>query len=343
MEFAGIEMTIERVLLILVLVFLVLVLAFLADNTVQQRRTQAAVQQTQVELMKIKQQTQVELKEIKQQTQGALVELKQFKEDVPHREFPAHYCGSDTAPRLPFDELIASPSQNNYLTSTLPFVLPADNVGLSTEMFDKVRAATFAILDSGGHPVCCGFFVSACGVALTAAHEADKWVRKKGKKSMARASTHDNKTFDLEVVERKVGDVDVTVLRLPSAAAAQACLQVPDNTFTEKELSGAPVNLIHGSIAWSAGASPSNFAQDSGSIIKSNATTIHYNVGTFKGHSGAALLLRGQEVIGLHSEGFNDLPQEYSEHSPSTAADAVRLDVPAVRAAVGRYIKVKSA
>ena len=40
--------------------------------------------------------------------------------------------------------------------------------------------------------------------------------------------------------------------------------------------------------------------------------TIHYNVGTFKGHSGPALLLRGQQVIGLHSEGFYDLPQEYS-------------------------------
>ena len=210
-------------------------------------------------------------------------------------------------------------------------------------MFDKVRDATFAILDSGGLPVCCGCFVSACGVALAAAHEADKWVRKKGKKSVARAATYDNKEFDLEVVERKVGDLDVAVLRLPSAAAAKACLPVPDNTFTEKELSGAPVNLVHGSIAWSAGASPSTFAQDSGSIITSNAKTIHYNVGTFKGHSGAALLLRGQQVIGLHSEGFNDLPHEYSEHSPTTAADAARLDLPAVREAVGRFVKKKSA
>ena len=210
-------------------------------------------------------------------------------------------------------------------------------------MFDKVRAATFALLDSGGLPVCCGFFVSACGVALTAAHEADKWVRKKGKKSVARASTYDTKEFDLEVVERKVGDLDVAVLRLPSAAAARSYLRIPEQTFTEKELSGAPVNLVHGSIAWSAGASMSTFAQDSGSIIASNAKTIHYNVGTFKGHSGAALLLRGQQVIGLHSEGFNDLPQEYSERSPTTAADAARLDLPAVRAAVRRYVKKKSA
>ena len=205
-------------------------------------------------------------------------------------------------------------------------------------MFDKVRAATFAILDSRGFPICCGFFVSACGVALTAAHEADKWLLKRNKKLVVRASTCDNQEFDLEVLERKVGGLDIAVLRLPSTTT-QTCLPIPENSFTEKELSGAPVNLVHGSIAWSFGTSPSNFAQDSGNIITSNATTIHYNVGTFKGHSGAALLLRGKQVIGMHSEGFNDLPQEHSEHSPSTAADAVRLDLPAVRAAVRRYVK----
>jgi hypothetical protein len=208
-------------------------------------------------------------------------------------------------------------------------------------MFDKVRAATFAILDKDGLPVCCGFFVSPCGVALTSAHEADKWTRKinRGKTSMARAATYDNEEFDLEVVEGKVGDLDIAVLRLPSPAAVQACLPIPNKTFTEKELSGAPVNLVHGSIAWSIGSSASNFAQDAGSIITSNTRTIHYNVGTFKGHSGAALLLRGKQVIGLHSEGFNDLPQEHSERTPSTAADAARLDLPAVRAAVERYVK----
>ena len=187
-------------------------------------------------------------------------------------------------------------------------------------MFEKVRSATFSILDRAGHPTCCGFFVSACGVALTAAHDADKWLEKKGTKSVVRASTYDYKEFCMEVVERKVGDLDIAILRLPSAAAAQACLPVPENTFTEKGLSGAPVNLVHSSIAWSSDASLSTFAQDSGSIIASNATTIHYHVRTFKGHSGAALLLHGQHVIGLHSEGFNDLPQEFSEHSPSIFA-----------------------
>ena len=71
-------------------------------------------------------------------------------------------------------------------------------------MFDKVRSATFAILDGSGLPICCGFFVSACGVALTAAHEAKKWIVKKDKKSMARAATYDNKEFYMEVAAIKI-------------------------------------------------------------------------------------------------------------------------------------------
>jgi hypothetical protein len=209
-------------------------------------------------------------------------------------------------------------------------------------MVDKARAATFYLLDSNGHPVCSGFFVSACGVALTAAHEAAQWVRKRGRKSIARAATFDNTEFDLEVVAHQVGDLGIAVLRLyPPAAAPHAHFPLPERAFTDRELFGAPVNLVHASIAWRC--SPSSFAQNAGRLIAPNATAIHYNVGTRKGHSGAALLLRGRQVIGLHSEGVSDLPRERSEHSQPTAADAVRLDTPAVRAAVGRFLKRRSA
>ena len=61
MEFAGFELTLDRVLFVLVFILLVV-------NIVQQRRTQAVIQQTQ------------------QAVQQTRVELKQFKEDVPHRE-----------------------------------------------------------------------------------------------------------------------------------------------------------------------------------------------------------------------------------------------------------------
>ena len=77
MEFAGFELTLDRALLLLVLVFLVV-------NTVQQHRTQAAVQQTQ------------------QAVQQTRVEFKQFKEDVPHRELSTTLCPVSSTPPFPF-------------------------------------------------------------------------------------------------------------------------------------------------------------------------------------------------------------------------------------------------
>ena len=200
-------------------------------------------------------------------------------------------------------------------------------------MYAQVRAATFAIVDKeDGLPVCCGSFVTACGVALTAAHEADKWIRVEKGKRMARAITFNDKRYALEVVMDTIGDLNIAVLRLaPAPAAAMPVLPLPDETFTEEQLSGAPVNLVHGSIAWSAGATPTSISQKWGSITSSTATMIHCSMSKFKGHSGAALLIHGQQVIGLHSSG------------PSTAADAVRLDLPEVRKAVTRFAKHKSA
>ena len=224
-----------------------------------------------------------------------------------------------------------------------PTSLPSLPVVLSPEMYTLLQRATFAILDQAGLPTSCGFFVTPCGVALTAAHDAEKWLRKKGKKHVVRASSYINEEFELEVLKRQVGKLDIAVLRLPGPVSAQPCLPLPATTFTAQQLSGAPVKLIHGSIAWNQESGASNFAEYNGSIITSNATKIHYNVGTFKGHSGAALLLRGEQVIGLHSMGFNDMPQEMSEQSPSTAADAERLDVPAVKQAVLQFMKAKTA
>ena len=52
------------------------------------------------------------------------------------------------------------------LTSNSPMII-------TDAMYEKLHGATFAILDDEGHPVCCGFFVSTCGVALTAAHSCE--------------------------------------------------------------------------------------------------------------------------------------------------------------------------
>ena len=96
------------------------------------------------------------------------------------------------------------------------------------------------------------------------------------------------------------------------------------------------MTLIHGSIAWSMGSVAAHqIARDNGYIITSSDSVIQYSIASpYKGHSGAALLFRSGQVIGLHSEGFNDLGQEHGEKSPSTSADAVRLDLPLIWSAV---------
>jgi hypothetical protein len=209
-------------------------------------------------------------------------------------------------------------------------------VALTDAMLEALRRATFSILDAEGHPVCCGFFVTPCGVALTAAH-ACVHARPARAGRAFRASTHLGVEFSLEVVSPKVGDLDVAVLRVSGGAAAlPPCghLPLPSTSYSEQQLLGASVALIHGSIAWSAGASVNKIARNNGYIITSTDSLIHYCISTYKGHSGAALLFRGGQVIGLHSEGLNDLDQEHSERSPSTSADAVRLDVPQIWSAV---------
>ena len=82
MEFAGFELTLDRVLFVLVFILLVV-------NIVQQRRTQAVIQQTQQAVQQTQQsvqQTQQAVQQTQQAVQQTRVELKQFKEDVPHRE-----------------------------------------------------------------------------------------------------------------------------------------------------------------------------------------------------------------------------------------------------------------
>lgn len=209
-------------------------------------------------------------------------------------------------------------------------------VALTDAMLETLRGATFSILDAEGHPVCCGFFVTPCGVALTAAH-ACAYARPAGSGRALSASTHLGQEFSLEVVSPSVGELDVAVLRVSGAAATlspRSHLPLPSASYSAQQLLGASVALIHSSIAWSAGASAGQIARNNGYIITSTNSLINYCVSTYKGHSGAALLFRGGQVIGLHSEGFNDLDHEHSERSPSTSADAVRLDVPQIWSAV---------
>ena len=206
---------------------------------------------------------------------------------------------------------------------------------ITDAFFEKLHKATFAILDDEGHPVCCGFFVTPCGVALTAAHSY-AYARRVGVASRVfRASTYRGHEFTLDLVSRKVGALDLAILRVSnSCTLPRDYLPLPTVRHTHQRLLGAPVALIHGSIAWNTGSDVHQIARDNGTIITSSESLLHYSVSSYKGCSGAALLFRSGQLIGLHSEGFNDLEQEHSEKSLSTSADAVRLDVPQVRDAV---------
>ena len=260
--------------------------------------------------------------------QKRAMELELLHQKLLHQKRAMEECAQEMTRTM--EEMKATEEKIARLQMNIPMVI-------TDAMFSKLHGATFAILDDGGHPVCCGFFVTPCGVALTPALSC-AFARRKGgaKQTLLRASTHRGQEFTLDVVTAKVGALELAVLRLSDSVAlpSRDFLPLPSAKQSHAELLGAPVVLIHGSIAWNAGSDVKRIARDNGYIITSNETLLQYSIAPYKGHSGAALLFRGSQVIGLHSEGFNDLEQEHSEKSPSTSADAVRLDVPEIKAAV---------
>jgi hypothetical protein len=236
----------------------------------------------------------------------------------------------------------ASDACFSHIAARISRIEDSGPVAFTGAMLEALRGAAFAILDGEGHPVCFGLFVTPCGVALTAAH-ACAYARPAGagRAAIIRASTHLGQEFSLEVVSRSVGGLDVAVLRASGAAAAQSWrthLPLPSVSYSGYQLLGAPVALIHGSIAWCAGAHVRQTARNNGYIVTSSSTRIQYNIdysdSAYQGRSGAALIFRGGQVIGLHSGGGGSgLDQERSE-SPSARPDAVRLDVPLIWSAV---------
>jgi hypothetical protein len=208
---------------------------------------------------------------------------------------------------------------------------------ITDALYEKLRSAMFSILDDEGHPIGCGFFVTPCGVALTAAHSCEYARASGGARREFCASTHRGQEFTLDLVAPKMGALGIAVLRAPASGVLPSgtdYLPLPSVRLSHSQLLGAPVALIHGSIAWSGGAGVNQIARDNGYIVTSSDSMILYNVSSYNGHSGAALLFRSGQLIGLHSEVLNDLEQEYSEKGPSTTAEAVRLDAPEIWGAV---------
>ena len=178
-------------------------------------------------------------------------------------------------------------------------------------------------------------FVTHCGVALAAAHCSNLWVRKAGTRKYALATDFLDTTFELDVVVSKVGDLDVCVLRLPRRPINDTnFLPLPVvGSLNPTKVGGCPVSLVHGNISWTQRVA-AVFGQSHGRIVAVSNTMIHYDIATMGGHSGAALLLKGSRVIGMHVEGVNDVDDRLSEMSPSTHGDAVRLDLAPIHAAV---------
>lgn len=98
---------------------------------------------------------------------------------------------------------------------------------ITDAMYEKLHGATFSILDDEGHPVCCGIFVTPCGVALTAAHSCDYARASGGARREFRASTYRGHEFILDLVAPKVGTLDVAVLRAPASGALPAGTDYP--------------------------------------------------------------------------------------------------------------------
>lgn len=201
---------------------------------------------------------------------------------------------------------------------------------LSDAAFKRLKSASFAILDKNGCPLTYGFFVTACGVALAASRDCSQGIRTKGRKKVVTVASCDDAEVDLEVVSAKVHGLglDLAVLRLPSAEASQPYLPLPEAEVPLGNLIGHPLNLVHGSLAWSRHATRADLFVHSGRIVKCDATRLLYT-----GDAGAALLLHGEQVIGLHSQ---DRPDIGPRHR-----DALRLDAPAVRTAVSRAMQAR--
>jgi hypothetical protein len=208
--------------------------------------------------------------------------------------------------------------------------------------FALLQGATFCLVDKHGAPISCGFYVTPSGVALTAAHNLDdnRVFRKRDKKvgAVVHAIDYAGTAFLLTVMRFAVDGQDIAVLRLVGHGSVP-CLPLPDREYSPRELMGRAVRLIHGNIAYSQqsaalGDMARAFAQNNGHITTVTQTKIVSSIATSKGDSGGALLLRGTQVVGIHSAGLNDLPEAYSESSPMTSAEAIRLDQQCVRDAV---------
>lgn len=251
--------------------------------------------------------------------------------------------------------------------------LEAQQAAVNAALLPVLQKGLFTVLDLHDHPICCGFFVTDAGVALTVRHDHVRFVRPGGKihavmlkqvpdevsssaagGSEALAPDEAKLVFDIHSFSE---DLDFTCMTLssPLPAGAFQPLSLPAAGVPTSSLIGTQATLLHGSIAYNR-----LFRMDpSPSLVPCHIFTAHrervlFSSSTFGGDSGGALIMRGDVLIGMHVEGLNDVAEDVevlspaaaadgrsepsrlrlSEASPFTAAAALRLDLAAIRAAV---------
>lgn len=224
--------------------------------------------------------------------------------------------------------------------------------------------------------MCCGFFVTKSGIALTIGHEKEKWVHPDG---TVQAAMIQNK----KAARNGPAEIPLTFKVGHSSSKADfTCLvldaPVPAGTFTPFRIStsidddvvvGSQAIFLHGSIALSRHMnSKKPFpGVDVCTVNGAADELLVYSSSTFDGCCGGALLFKGEEIIGMHCEGFNNVPpdlevllsprseteaeagagdnpwrtkpedahsESLSELSPTTCALALRMDLPEIHAAI---------
>jgi hypothetical protein len=258
--------------------------------------------------------------------------------------------------------------------------MEAQQAAVDPELLPMLQKGLFSILDADGSPICCGFFVSASGVALTVNHGRERWLwpggvvraamlranegTGAGAAAAAAAAAAEEVLLEFKVHSYSAPDaLDFTCMILTSAVQPGTFipLQVPTAVMTTAQLIGAHATLLHGSIALNR-----FFNRDpSASLVSCSIFTAHpdrvlYTASTSGGDSGGALVLHGKALVAMRVEGLNDVSEDVefvgpsagkkrgksmrlSEASPSTTGAALRLDVAEVQAAIAAAIAAAAA
>lgn len=239
--------------------------------------------------------------------------------------------------------------------------LEAQKAAVDAELLPVLQRGLFTVLDADDSPICCGFFVSDSGVALTVRHEHARWLRAGNvvhavmlkashpessggaSATCAPAPADGAETEGIDIIsvaaphevllkfvvhsfspENEL-DYSCMVLTSPLPGGFFQPLQVPVSRLSDEALIGAHATLLHGSIALNR-----LFDLDpSASLVACSIFTVHptrvlYTAATAGGDSGGAFVISGKILIAMHVEGVNDVRQDIDVLAHQSAVAGAR-------------------